>query len=85
MFYQAYLDSIDDVFFLPNKKMWEADFETKSEKDCRNSGTENSCSEFHGGFIRIYTYLYGPFNPYKGQRTERVKRQKYGRGSERHK
>ena len=60
MFYQAYLDSIDDVFFLPNKKMWEADFETKSEKDCRNSGTENSCSEFHGGFNGAKTGFLSP-------------------------
>jgi hypothetical protein len=28
----------------------EADFETKSRKGRRNSGTDYSCSEFHGGF-----------------------------------
>jgi hypothetical protein len=28
----------------------EADFETKSGKGRRNSGTDYSCLEFHGGF-----------------------------------
>jgi hypothetical protein len=37
----------------------EADFETKSGKGRRNSGTDYSCSEFHGGFNGVKTgFLY---------------------------
>jgi hypothetical protein len=38
----------------------EADFETKSGKGRRNSGTDYSCSEFHGGFNGAKTGFRSP-------------------------
>jgi hypothetical protein len=38
----------------------EADFETKSGKGRRNSGTDYSCSEFHGGFNGAKTGFLSP-------------------------
>jgi hypothetical protein len=38
----------------------EADFETKSGKGRRNSGTVYSCSEFHGGFNGAKTGFLSP-------------------------
>jgi hypothetical protein len=38
----------------------EADFENKSGKGHRNSGTDYSCSEFHGGFNCAKTGFLSP-------------------------